>query len=63
MKKKFIEKSSGKPWGGGTPGKYFEKFVFNKRFYIFIPIDVIFHGDYEYEILLVQKYDKERRKP
>jgi hypothetical protein len=50
MKKNLFEKSSGKSWG--TLGKSFENFIFNKRVYIFIPLDAVFHGDHEYEVLL-----------
>jgi hypothetical protein len=37
----------------GYPRKNFEKFVFNKKVYIFIPIEVVFYGDYEYGVILV----------
>lgn len=53
MKKTFSEKSM-----GDTPGKKFENFFFDKRVSIFIPIDAVFHRDYESGIILVGKTEK-----
>jgi hypothetical protein len=43
---------------GDTPGKKFENFFFDKRVSIFIPIDAVFHRDYESGIILVGKTEK-----
>jgi len=56
-KNNFLKKS----WRS-TPDKEFEKMFLNWNISVYISVDVVFDGDHEFDILLVEKCNKKKAK-